>query len=105
MKVALGRAIVHSPAHVLLDEPTNGLDIPSVHCLREILRRMRDAGTCILFSTHVLDEVRALCDNVVIISSGRVVAQGEPADVCRLTGCATLEEAFLALTDREAVCS
>ena len=76
MKVALGRAIVHSPAHVLLDEPTNGLDIPSVHGLRDVLRRMRDAGTCILFSTHVLDEVRALCDNVVIISRGRVVAEG-----------------------------
>ena len=105
MKVALGRAIVHSPAHVLLDEPTNGLDIPSVHGLREILRRMRDAGTCILFSSHVLEEVRALCDNVVIISSGRVVAQGEPADICRRAGCTTLEEAFLALTDREAVCS
>ena len=105
MKVALGRALVHSPAHVLLDEPTNGLDIPSVHSLRDVLRRMRDAGTCILFSTHVLDEVRALCDNVVIISRGRVVAQGGPADVCRLAGCPTLEEAFLALTDREAVCS
>ena len=105
MKVALGRAIVHSPAHVLLDEPTNGLDIPSVHGLREALRRMRDSGTCILFSTHVLDEVRALCDNVVIISRGRVVAQGDPADVCRLAGCATLEEAYLALTDREVVCS
>lgn len=105
MKVALGRAIVHSPAHVLLDEPTNGLDIPSVHGLREVLRRMRDSGTCILFSTHVLDEVRALCDNVVIISRGRVVAQGDQADICRLAGCATLEEAFLALTDREVVCS
>jgi sodium transport system ATP-binding protein len=105
MKVALGRAIVHSPAHVLLDEPTNGLDIPSVHGLREALRRMRDSGTCILFSTHVLDEVRALCDSVVIISHGRVVAQGDPADVCRLAGCPTLEEAYLALTDREVVCS
>jgi sodium transport system ATP-binding protein len=105
MKVALGRAIVHSPAHVLLDEPTNGLDIPSVHGLRDVLRRMRDSGTCILFSTHVLDEVRALCDNVVIISRGRVVAQGDPADVCRLAGSATLEEAYLALTDREVVCS
>jgi sodium transport system ATP-binding protein len=105
MKVALGRAIVHSPAHVLLDEPTNGLDIPSVHGLREALRKMRDSGTCILFSTHVLDEVRALCDNVVIISRGRVVAQGDPADVCRLARCAKLEEAYLALTDREMVCS
>jgi sodium transport system ATP-binding protein len=105
MKVALGRAIVHSPAHVLLDEPTNGLDIPSVHGLREILRRMRDSGTCILFSSHVLEEVRALCDQVVIISRGRVAAQGDPGEICRLAGTATLEEAFLGLTDREAVCS
>jgi sodium transport system ATP-binding protein len=105
MKVALGRAIVHSPAHVLLDEPTNGLDIPSIRGLRDVLRRMRDSGTCVLFSTHVLDEVRALCDNVIIISRGRAVAQGDQAEVCRLAGCATLEEAYLALTDREVVCS
>jgi sodium transport system ATP-binding protein len=58
-----------------------------------------------LFSTHVLDEVRALCDNVIIISRGRAVAQGDQAEVCRLAGCATLEEAYLALTDREVVCS
>ena len=94
MKVALG-AIVHAPGHVLLDEPTNGLDIPSVHALREILRRMRDQGACILFSSHVLDEVRALCDNVVIISHGRVVAHGNTADICRQAHCPTLEDAFL----------
>jgi sodium transport system ATP-binding protein len=103
MKVALGRAIVHAPGHVLLDEPTNGLDIPSVHALREILRRMRDQGACILFSSHVLDEVRALCDNVVIISHGRVVAYGNTADICRQAHCPTLEDAFLALTGREVI--
>ena len=98
MKVALGRAIVHSPRHLLLDEPTNGLDIPAVHALRDVLRRMRDAGACIIFSSHVLDEVRALCDNVVIISHGRVVANGSERDICRQTGCATLERAFVTLT-------
>lgn len=105
MKVALGRAIVHAPGHVLLDEPTNGLDIPSVHGLREVLRRMRDQGACILFSSHVLDEVRALCDSVVIISKGRIVARGNTTEICRQAQCSTLESAFLALTGREVMAS
>lgn len=105
MKVALGRAIVHSPAHLLLDEPTNGLDIPSVRGLRELLRRMRDQGTCILLSSHVLDDVRALCDKVVIISQGLVVADGDAATICRDAGSVTLEDAFLRLTAREEVAS
>lgn len=100
VKVALGRAIVHSPAHLLLDEPTNGLDIPSVQGLRDVLRRMRDSGTCILFSSHVLDDIRALCDTVVIVSHGRVVASGDPTEICRQARCATVEEAFLELTTR-----
>lgn len=100
-KVALGRAIVHSPAHLLLDEPTNGLDIPAVQGLRKVLRRMRDRGACIIFSSHVLEEVRALCDNVVIISHGRVVADGDAATICRRAGRATLEEAFVALTGHQ----
>jgi sodium transport system ATP-binding protein len=98
MKVALGRAVVHSPAHLLLDEPTNGLDIPSVQALRAALRRMRDRGACIIFSSHVLEEVRALCDTVVIISRGCVVADGDAAAICRRADCATLEEAFMAVT-------
>jgi sodium transport system ATP-binding protein len=101
MKVALGRAVVHSPAHVLLDEPTNGLDIPTVHGLRDVLRRMRDQGACIVFSSHVLDEIRALCDSVVILSRGCVVAAGDAVTVCHQAQRATLEEAFLALTGRE----
>jgi sodium transport system ATP-binding protein len=105
MKVALGRAIVHSPAHLLLDEPTNGLDIPSVHSLRAVLRRMRDRGVCLVFSTHVLDEVRALCDQVIIISRGRVVARGAPEGICRQANRATLDGAFLALTGREEAAS
>jgi sodium transport system ATP-binding protein len=98
MKVALGRAIVHSPHHLLLDEPTNGLDIPAVHSLRDVLRRMRDGGTCVIFSSHVLDDVCALCDKVVIISHGRVVANGSEREICQQTGCATLESAFVTLT-------
>jgi sodium transport system ATP-binding protein len=105
MKVALGRAIVHSPRHLLLDEPTNGLDIPAVHALRDVLRRMRDAGTCIVFSSHVLDDVRALCDRLVIISRGRVVAHGREEEIRGRTGCPTLEAAVVALTARQEVAS
>jgi sodium transport system ATP-binding protein len=98
MKTALGRAILHSPQNLLLDEPTNGLDVPTIRSLREILRRLRDLGQCILFSSHVLDEVPALCDKVVMISNGRLVAEGSPADLCAQTGASSLEEAFVALT-------
>jgi sodium transport system ATP-binding protein len=105
MKVALGRAIVHSPTHLLLDEPTNGLDIPSVQALRRVLRRMRDQGACIIFSSHVLEEVRALCDHVVIISRGRVVADGDVEAICRRAGTATLEDAFVAVTGHQELAS
>lgn len=98
MKTALGRALLHSPRNVLLDEATNGLDIPSVRSLRDLLRRLRDSGACVVFSSHVLDEVRALCDKVVVINRGRMVAQGSPSELCAGTGTATLEDAFLKLT-------
>jgi sodium transport system ATP-binding protein len=98
MKVALGRALIHGPRNVVLDEPTNGLDIPSVRALRALLQRMRHAGTCIVFSSHVLEEVRALCDRVVIMARGCVVAQGTPRELCQQAGAATLEDAFMAFT-------
>jgi sodium transport system ATP-binding protein len=98
MKTALGRAILHAPKNLLLDEPTNGLDVPTVRSLRDLLRRWRDAGACVLFSSHVLEEVRALCDQVVIVDHGRLVAQGSPADLCRQTDSASLEDAFVKLT-------
>lgn len=97
MKVALGRAVVHGPRNVLLDEPTNGLDIPAVRALRGWLRDMRDRGICFLFSSHVLDEVRALCDRIVIISAGRVVAHGTADAICCDSGCESLEDAFVRL--------
>ncbi|MGO8789043.1 MAG: ATP-binding cassette domain-containing protein [Terriglobia bacterium] len=98
MKTALGRAILHSPQNLLLDEPTNGLDVPTVRSLRDLLRRLRDAGTCVVFSSHVLDEVRVLCDKVVIISNGSLIAQGSPPELCAQTDTASLEEAFIKLT-------
>jgi sodium transport system ATP-binding protein len=98
MKTALGRAILHSPGNLVLDEPTNGLDVPTVRALRDLLRRLRDAGVCIVFSSHVLDEVRALCDNVVIISGGRLVGRGSPSELCTQAGTSSFEDAFVKLT-------
>jgi sodium transport system ATP-binding protein len=97
-KTALGRAFLHAPQNLLLDEPTNGLDVPTVRSLRDLLKRLRDAGTCIVFSSHVLDEVRALCDRVVILSKGSLIAQGSPSELCRQTETTSLEEAFVKLT-------
>ena len=97
MKVAIARALVHDPATILLDEPTNGLDIMSIRSLRDLLRGLRQSGKCILFSSHVMQEVAALCDTVVILGHGRVIASGSGADLMRSTGKASLEEAFVSL--------
>ena len=102
LRVALARAVVHQPRHVLLDEPTNGLDVAAVRNLRRLLRQMRDDGCCVLFSSHVLDEVRTLCDRVVVIGSGRVVSEGSVEAVLAETGTATLEDAFINLVADEA---
>jgi sodium transport system ATP-binding protein len=99
MKVALGRALVHRPSHLLLDEPTNGLDVPTQRTLRNLLKVLRDSGTCIVFSSHVLGDVEDLCDRVVVIAKGAVVGEGTVADLCRTTATATLEAAFLKLTE------
>ncbi len=97
MKVAIARALVHDPATILLDEPTNGLDIMSVRALRTQLRDLRAEGKCILFSSHVMQEVAALCDRIVIMGEGRVVAMGTAAELIAQSGAATLEDAFVAL--------
>jgi sodium transport system ATP-binding protein len=97
MKVAIARALVHDPATVLLDEPTNGLDIMSVRALREQLRELRGHGKCLLFSSHVMQEVAALCDRIVILGAGRVVATGTATELIVQSGAATLEDAFVSL--------
>ena len=104
-KVALGRALIHNPANLLLDEPTNGLDVPAVRSLRAHLCALRDARVCVLLSSHVLEEARALCDSLVIVARGSVMAQGSPAEVCRLAGTESLEEAFMTLTASEVACA
>jgi sodium transport system ATP-binding protein len=97
MKVAIARALVHDPATVLLDEPTNGLDIMSVRALRDQLRALRAAGKCLLFSSHVMQEVAALCDRIVILGGGRVIAEGTAAELIARAGVPTLEDAFVSL--------
>lgn len=95
IKVALARALVHRPKNVALDEPTNGLDVMATRALRAVIRRIRDEGHCVLFSSHVMQEVAQLCDGIVIIAQGRIVAQGTPDEIRRQTGEKDLEEAFV----------
>lgn len=97
LKTALARALVHAPRNIVLDEPTNGLDVMAVRSLRKLLDELRAAGHCILFSTHVMQEVSALCDEVVVIARGTVVAQGAPDTLRQNTGHASLEDAFVQL--------
>jgi sodium transport system ATP-binding protein len=97
MKVALARALVHGPRNVLLDEPTNGLDVMSTRAVRTLIRRLREQGHCVLFSSHVMQEVAALCDRIVVIARGRVVAEGTPDELRTRTGKESLEEAFVSV--------
>lgn len=97
IKTALARALIHRPRNILLDEPTNGLDVMAVRSLRALLQRLRDEGHCILFSSHVMQEIAALCDEVVVIAHGRVAAQGTPAELRSRAGTDSLEEAFVQL--------
>jgi sodium transport system ATP-binding protein len=99
LKTALARSLVHGPRNLILDEPTNGLDVPSVRKLRQLLVRLRSLGHCILFSSHVMQEVAALCDDLVVIAHGRVVARGTPESLRDLAGVEDLEEAFVRLTE------
>lgn len=96
LKIAIARALVHSPRNVALDEPTNGLDVMATRALRELLRRLRNEGHCVLFSSHVMQEVATLCDEVVIIAHGVVVAHGTPEEIRARSGSASLEDAFVA---------
>lgn len=98
VKVAVGRALVHEPSNVLLDEPTNGLDVGATRAMRHLIRQMRADGKCVLFSSHIMQEVTALCDHLVIISDGRTVVQGTPEEILTTTGHESLEDAFVSLT-------
>ena len=95
MKVAIARTLVHDPANVILDEPGNGLDVMTTRNLREVIRALRDAGKCVLFSSHVMHEVSALCDEIVIVAHGAVAAHGTAEELLAASGRASLEDAFV----------
>lgn len=98
MKTALARALIHDPPNIILDEPTNGLDVLATRALREALRRLRDEqGKCIVFSTHIMQEVERLCDQVVVVAQGRTVATGTVAELTARTGQSDFEETFVTL--------
>jgi sodium transport system ATP-binding protein len=98
MKVALARALVHEPNNVLLDEPTNGLDVMSTRAVRKLIRELRDEGRCVLFSSHVMQEVSALCDTIVIVAQGKVAARGSAAELLEQARTRSLEDAFVILS-------
>ena len=95
IKTALARALIHAPRNLILDEPTNGLDVMAIRHLRELLSNLRAQGHCILFSSHVMQEIAALCDRVVIIGAGTVLADEAPTALRERLGAASMEEAFL----------
>jgi sodium transport system ATP-binding protein len=100
-RVALARALVHEPQNVLLDEPTNGLDVMSTRTVRDVIRQLKEQKRCVLFSSHVMQEVAALCDRIIVIAGGRIAADSDPEQLLSLTGTTSLEEAFITLVKQE----
>ena len=100
-KTAIARALVHDPRNIVLDEPTNGLDVMTTRGLREFLRRLRGEGRCVIFSSHIMQEVAALCDRIVVIAQGEVRAVGTPDELRAQTGEDNLEDAFVRLIGSE----
>ena len=94
-KVALARALVHDPQNIILDEPSNGLDVMATRSLRGLILKLKDAGRCVLFSSHVMQEVAALCDDIVIIANGQVAIDDSADGIRKRTGCDDLEDAFV----------
>jgi sodium transport system ATP-binding protein len=97
VKTAIARALVHDPKNVILDEPTNGLDVMATRAMRQFLKQLKAEGRCLLFSSHIMQEVAALCDRIVVIAKGRVIADESPEALRAQTGEANLEDAFVRL--------
>jgi len=94
-KVALARALVHDPQNIILDEPSNGLDVMATRSLRDLILKLKETGRCVLFSSHVMQEVAALCDDIVIIANGQVAIDDSADGIREKTGCDDLEDAFV----------
>jgi sodium transport system ATP-binding protein len=101
VKTAIARALIHDPKNVILDEPTNGLDVMATRAMREFLKRLKSEGRCVLFSSHIMQEVAALCDRIIVIAKGKVVADASPDVLRAQTGEANLEDAFVRLIGSE----
>ena len=101
VKVAIARAMVHEPQTVLLDEPSNGLDVMSTRALRRYVLDLKEAGHSVVLSTHIMQEVAALCDRIIIIAEGLIAADGTPEQLLARSGCDTLEDAFVKLIGTE----
>jgi sodium transport system ATP-binding protein len=101
VKTAIARALVHDPRNVILDEPTNGLDVMATRSMRQFMRQLKQEGRCVLFSSHIMQEVAALCDRIVVIAHGRVVADETPDALRVQTGEANLEDAFVKIIGSE----
>lgn len=101
VKVAIVRALIHDPQTILLDEPSNGLDVMSTRALREFLRKLRLQGKCVVLSTHIMQEVAALCDRIVIIANGKVAAVGSTEQLLEQSGQSNIEDAFVKLIGSE----
>jgi sodium transport system ATP-binding protein len=101
VKTAIARALVHDPRNVILDEPTNGLDVMATRAMRTFMHKLKDEGRCVLFSSHIMQEVGALCDRIVVIARGRVVADESPDALRAQTGAASLEDAFVKIIGSE----
>jgi len=97
MKTAIARALIHDPQNVLLDEPTNGLDVIATRAMRELILDLKNAGKCVLFSSHIMQEVSAVCDRIIILNRGKVVASGTPSQLIAMSGRPSLEDAFVTL--------
>jgi sodium transport system ATP-binding protein len=100
-KTAIARALVHDPKNVILDEPTNGLDVMTTRAMRDFLRQLRAEGRCVIFSSHIMQEVAALCDRIVVIAHGRVMAEGTADELRAHTGEQNLEDAFVKVIGSE----
>ena len=101
VKTAIARALVHHPQNILLDEPAGGLDVLSTRAMRAFIRRLRDEGRCMLFSSHIMQEVSTLCDNIVVLARGQVVATGTPDELRQMSHQANLEDALVAVIGSE----
>jgi len=98
MKVCLSRSLVHDPRNLIMDEPTNGLDVMTTRSVRTILQKLKQENKCILLSSHIMQEISALCDEIIVIAEGKVLMQGSLEELARLTRESDLEEAFMKIT-------